>query len=170
VKANAMLKLVDETILSVRRITSALRPGMLDDLGLSAAIEWQAQEFQARTGIECKLVLPAETVALDDERSTAVFRIFQETLTNITRHAAATRVLVRLGETGQELVLEVADNGKGFDSGAVAHKKSLGLLGMKERALLLGGGFEIRGDHGQGTCVTVRVPLGPRQTKGGIKG
>lgn len=164
-KATSMLKLVDETIFSVRRIASALRPGMLDDLGLSAAIEWQAQEFQSRTGIACKLVLP-EDIDLDDDSSTAVFRIFQETLTNIARHSEATRADVSLTKTDDELVLEVQDNGKGFQNGAAGKKKSLGLLGMKERALLLGGGFEVRGNPGQGTTVTLRIPLSRQKPKG----
>ena len=168
-KAHDMLKLIDGTILSVRRIASTLRPGMLDDLGLSAAIQWQAQEFQARTGIECKLAMPVENVELDSGRSTAVFRIFQETLTNVARHAAATRVVVKLKITGNELILEVVDNGRGFETGAIATVKSMGLLGMRERALLLGGGFEIRSGPGQGTVVTVRVPLGRRKTKRGVR-
>jgi PAS domain S-box-containing protein len=158
-KANSMLNLVDETIFSVRRIASALRPGMLDDLGLAAAIEWQAQEFQGRTGIVCKLTLPEEVEELDEECSTAVFRIFQETLTNVARHAAASRVDVKLQNSGEELVLEVRDNGKGFRNEARNRKKSLGILGMRERALLLGGAFEVRGNPGRGTSVTVRIPL-----------
>ncbi len=168
-KAHDMLKLIDGTILSVRRIASTLRPGMLDDLGLSAAIQWQAQEFQARTGIECKLVMPPENVELDSGRSTAVFRIFQETLTNVARHAAATRVVVKLKITGKDLILEVVDNGRGFETGAITTSESIGLLGMRERALLLGGGFEIRSSPGKGTGVTVRVPLGRRKTKRGVR-
>jgi PAS domain S-box-containing protein len=159
-KVHSVLKLVDDAITSVRRIASSLRPGMLDDLGLSAAIEWQTREFQARTGIECELVLPAKDVVLDDDHSTAIFRIFQETLTNIARHACATRAIVRLKKVRQAIVLEVLDNGKGFDNGAIAQKKSLGLLGMKERALILGGLIEICSKPGQGTSVTVRIPLG----------
>ena len=104
----------------------------------------------------------------DDERSTAVFRIFQETLTNIARHAAATRVVVKLEKTANELVLDVRDNGKGFECGIVTDKKSLGLLGMKERALILGGELEMRGDLGRGTSVTLRVPLERRGKKNGL--
>jgi PAS domain S-box-containing protein len=164
-KVNSLLKLVDGAISSVRRIASSLRPGMLDDLGLSAAIEWQAREFQERTGIGCELVLPRLDVELDNERSTAVFRIFQETLTNIARHAAATRAIVKLKKTGRELVLEVVDDGKGFENGALTQEKSLGLLGMKERALILGGLIEICSTPGQGTSVTVRIPLGRAKLK-----
>jgi len=170
VKAHSMLTLIDDTITSVRRIAFSLRPGMLDDLGLSATIEWQCQEFQARTGIECEMVLTAEDVDLDDQRSTAVFRIFQETLTNIARHAAATRVVVKLKKVGQELILMVLDNGKGFEKGGLAENRALGLLGMKERALVLGGVFEIHSNPGKGTSVTVRFPLGSRETEDGSKG
>jgi signal transduction histidine kinase len=157
-KADSMLKLIDNAIVSVRRIATTLRPGMLDDLGLAAAIEWQAQDFQERSGIECHLDTQAGNLELDDERSTAVFRIFQETLTNIARHSGATRVSVKLKNTERELVLEVRDNGKGFELGSERSKKSFGLLGMKERALLLGGTCEIRGSQGRGTTVTLRVP------------
>jgi len=159
-KVNSVRKLVDDAISSVRRIASSLRPGMLDDLGLCAAIEWQTREFQTRTGIECELDLPVKDVVLDDQHTTAVFRIFQETLTNIARHASATRAVVRLKKIRQELVLEVLDNGKGFGNGTATQKKSLGLLGMKERALILGGLFTICSQPGQGTCVIVRIPLG----------
>jgi PAS domain S-box-containing protein len=168
-KAHSVLTLIDDTITSVRRIAFSLRPGMLDDLGLSATIEWQSQEFQARTGIECELVLSAEDLDLDEQRSTAVFRIFQETLTNVARHAAATHVVVKLKKVGQELIMMVLDNGKGFEMGVVTNAKSLGLLGMKERALILGGVFEIYSNPGNGTSVTVRFPLGSRETEDGVK-
>lgn len=168
-KAQSVLTLIDDTITSVRRIAFSLRPGMLDDLGLSATIEWQSQEFQARTGIECELVLTPEDIDLDEQRSTAVFRIFQETLTNVARHAAATHVVVKLKKVGQELIMMVLDNGKGFEMGVVTNAKSLGLLGMKERALILGGVFEIYSSPGNGTSVTVRFPLGSRETEDGVK-
>ena len=165
-KTVSMLKLIDGTITTVRKIAAELRPGMLDDLGLAAAIEWQAQEFQARTGVECQVLLPAEIFALDEERSTAIFRIFQETLTNVARHAAASHVTVKLQRTPQELVLNVQDNGKGLDESTAFGSKSLGLLGMKERAVILGGTLEVRGNPGKGTSVTVRVPWGARVQRG----
>jgi PAS domain S-box-containing protein len=168
-KASIMLKLIDGTIFAVRRIAAQLRPGILDDLGLAAAIEWQSQEFEARTGVECQVLLPAEGFVLDDAYSTAIFRIFQETLTNVARHADATRVTVKMERTPQELVMEVQDNGKGFDA-AVSLTKSQGILGMKERALILGGALEVRGSPGKGTAVTVRVPWsnrGPRRERMG---
>jgi PAS domain S-box-containing protein len=161
-KAESMLKIIDNAIFSVRRIAATLRPGMLDDLGLSAAIEWQAQDFQERSGITCRLNIPAEKLALDDDQSTAVFRIFQETLTNIARHSGATLVSVNLKNTEQELVLEVRDNGKGFAVGTENDKNSIGILGMKERAIIMGGTCEVRGNPGHGTIVTLRVPWPPR--------
>ncbi len=157
-RAQSMLKVIDDAIISVRRIATTLRPGMLDDIGLAAAIEWQAQDFQERSGIKCILDIRAENLVLDDEHATAVFRTFQETLTNVARHSGATRVTVKLKDSPQELVLEVRDNGRGFDTGAEGSKKSFGLLGMKERALLLGGTCDIKGDPGRGTTVTLRVP------------
>lgn len=157
-KAESMLKVIDNTIFSVRRIATTLRPGMLDDLGLSAAIEWQAQDFQERYGIECQLDMQTEDLVLDDEQSTAVFRIFQETLTNVARHSGATRVSVKLKNTEQELVLEVRDNGRGFEAGMGNDKKSMGLLGMRERAMIMGGMCEVSGHPGHGTIVTLRVP------------
>jgi signal transduction histidine kinase len=159
-RAQSMVKLIDDMIHTLRRLASELRPGTLDDLGLLAAIEWQAQEFESRSGIKCHLALPQADIALDSDRSTAIFRIFQETLTNVARHANATRVNVRLVGDAVRLTLEVTDNGKGIDETRASAHHSLGLLGMRERALLLGGEFNVAGVPGQGTTVTVRVPLG----------
>lgn len=159
-KARSSMQLVDGMIRTIRQIASELRPSTLDALGLPAAMEWQAHEFQTRTGIACDLELPGETLDLDAERSTAVFRIFQETLTNVTRHAEATRVDVRLVKTNAELLLEIRDNGKGFDTKQVLPRQSLGLLGMRERALVLGGVFTVNSRPGEGTTVTMRIPVG----------
>ena len=158
-RAQSMVKLIDDMIHTLRRIASELRPGTLDDLGLLAAIEWQAQEFESRSGVKCHLALPRAEIALDSDRSTAIFRIFQETLTNVARHANATRVNVRLVGDAESLTLEVTDNGKGIDETRASAHNSLGLLGMRERALLLGGEFNVAGVSGQGTTVTLRVPL-----------
>ena len=158
-RAQSMVKLIDDMIHTLRRIASELRPGTLDDLGLLAAIEWQAQEFESRSGVKCHLALPQAEIALDSDRSTAIFRIFQETLTNVARHANATRVNVRLVGDAENLTLEVTDNGKGIDETRASAHNSLGLLGMRERALLLGGEFNVAGVSGQGTTVTLRVPL-----------
>jgi signal transduction histidine kinase len=157
-KAESILKLVDQTILSVRRIGTELRPGILDDLGLVAAVEWAAEEFEARTGTKCRLDLPDDDIVIDPERTTAIFRIFQETLTNITRHAEATHVDGRLGREGGNIMLEVRDNGRGIGEEELSTGRSLGILGMRERALLLGGELTISGTPGKGTIVRLRIP------------
>jgi signal transduction histidine kinase len=157
-KAKSMLKFIDTTIQSVRRLSTKLRPGVLDDLGLIAAIEWQAQEFQNRTGIQCKFNSSLREVDLDRDRSTAVFRILQETLTNVARHASATRVNIYLGKKDASIVLIVEDNGRGITKNEIFDPKSLGLLGMRERALVFGGKVEIKGKSGKGTTVTLRIP------------
>jgi PAS domain S-box-containing protein len=157
-KAESILKLVDEAIMSVRRIATELRPGILDDLGLVAAVEWAAEEFEARTGTKCGLDLPDEDLVLDSERATGIFRIFQETLTNVTRHAEATQVDVRLVWEDGNIVLEVRDNGRGIVEEQLSSGRSLGILGMRERALLLGGQLTIRGGSGKGTIVKVLIP------------
>lgn len=158
-KVESATKLVDQMIVDVRRIASELRPRTLDDLGLGAAMEWQAQEFESRTGIPCVVVFPKEQLVLDSERSTAIFRVFQESLTNVARHAKATRVDARLEEVGDQLILVVHDNGKGFDAKQAGARRSLGLVGMQERALLLNGDFRIDGAPGVGTTMTLRIPL-----------
>ena len=158
-KIGAMKRIVDMTILSVRSIATQLRPSILDNLGLVAAIEWQASDFQKRTGIECEfLSLPAE-LALDEKLSSALFRIFQEVLTNVARHAKATLVTTSIREETGTLILEVRDNGRGITDEEVHNAKSLGLLGIRERVDLLGGRFSIRGVCREGTTVTVRVPI-----------
>ncbi len=163
-KAESILKLSTETIQAVRRIASELRPGVLDDLGLVAAVEWAAEEFQSRTGTACKLELPAEGAAIEPAHATAIFRIFQETLTNVARHARATRVDVRLARSEGDLILEVYDNGAGIPDEKLTETHSLGILGMRERAALLGGNLVIRGVPGEGTAVTVRIPEARRVT------
>lgn len=137
-----------------------LRPGILDDLGLLAAVEWQAQEFQSRTGIECCVDSDIEYRVLDPDLSVAVFRIFQEALTNVARHAEATRVDVSLKDEDGNLVLVVGDDGKGVADSELDSSGSLGVVGMRERAYIVGGELEILGRPGKGTTVTVRAPLG----------
>lgn len=158
-KIEIMSKLVETTIQSMRKIAGELRPGVLDDLGLVAAIEWQAQEFQTRTGIRCEAALPVEDIALDSARSTAIFRVSQEILTNVACHSRASRVNISLREEAGNVILEAQDNGKGISESEIANPKSLGLLGMRERALLFGGEVKIRGIPGKGTTVIVRIPL-----------
>ncbi len=158
-KVESMSPLIDSIIQSVRKISSALRPGVLDDLGLSAAIEWQSREFQERTGIECELSIPQEEPRLSKILSTAVFRIFQEILTNIARHSGATQVKVTLKKEDSLLLLVVSDNGRGISQKNIRNPKSLGLLGMKERAGILGGIIEIEGRRGVGTTIHLKLPL-----------
>jgi len=160
-KIESSMQVVDDMIVTLRRIASDLRPRTLDDLGLAAALEWQSQEFEKRSGIHCHLVLPLEPLNLDPERSTAIFRIFQESLTNVTRHAQATSVEARLEIAGGQLIFRVQDNGKGFDPEEAKAKKSLGLVGMQERAHLLNGEVSIEGIPGAGTTMILRIPLSP---------
>jgi signal transduction histidine kinase len=141
----SVLELVDGMIQSVRRISTQLRPGILDDLGLVAAVEWAVEEFEARTGTRCRLDLPRGDIGTDPERATALFRILQETLTNVARHAGATQLEVRLAREHGNLLLEVRDNGKGISEEQISGGRSLGILGMWERASLLGGEIAIRG-------------------------
>jgi PAS domain S-box-containing protein len=167
-RAESIAKLADETIQAVRRISTELRPEILDELGLVAAVEWAAQEFEARAGTNCRLDLPKDDIVIDQERATALFRILQETLTNVKRHANATQVNVRLAKEGGSLTLEVHDNGKGINEEELSAGRSLGILGMRERSLLLGGEFTITGGLGEGTTVRVRIPeTHPASPKGG---
>ena len=160
-KVESSLKLVDSTIATLRRIASELRPRTLDDLGLPAALEAQAQEFESHTGIHCSVTLPPEPLMLDTDRSTAIFRIFQESLTNVARHAGATRVEARLHREEDRIVFEIFDNGTGFDPELAKERKSLGLIGMQERAHLLNGEFKAEGVPGRGTTIRLTVPLAP---------
>ena len=164
-KIGATRQLADSIIQSIRRISTELRPAVLD-LGLAAAVEWQVQEFQARSGIQCNVrVLTREAVA--SNASTAMFRIFQETLTNVARHAKATRAEVVLEKQRDRLVLLIRDNGRGFNQSVPAVSKSLGLMGMRERAAILGGRVNISSAPGRGTTVSAWIPL-PSPGKSGM--
>jgi signal transduction histidine kinase len=159
-KTRALSAHIDSTIQMVRRIATELRPGILDHLGLAAALEWQANEFQTRTGIQCEVHASLNESELPADLNTTFFRIFQETLTNVIRHAGATQVVVELKEQGGSVILEVRDNGRGIARADITNTKSMGLLGMRERAALLGGEFKIgRIARGEGTRVTVSIPL-----------
>jgi len=157
-KTKSMILFVDSILTTVKKISRELRPGILDDLGLVAAIEWQAREFQERTKIPCEVVVVPEDITVDPERSTVIFRIFQETLTNISRHAGATNVEVTLGYRDGAATLEVRDNGRGITREEMSGSKSLGILGMRERARWWGGEVQFEGSPGAGTVVTVTVP------------
>jgi PAS domain S-box-containing protein len=152
--------LIGDGVKAVRAICSGLRPGVLDDLGLAAAIEWQANDFAARNGIPCQVSVPPVDLHLDGDRATATFRIFQECLTNIIRHAQAKTVRIALYQQEESILLIVEDDGIGFyESGLSNTLGSLGLLGMKERAQFCGGDVQISSSPGNGTTVTVRVPV-----------
>jgi PAS domain S-box-containing protein len=154
------IQLINDGVKAVRAICSGLRPGVLDDLGLAAAIEWQAGEFASRNGVQCKVTVPPVDLHLDGDRATATFRIFQECLTNVIRHAQAKSVRVELCQEEESILLVVEDDGIGFsESGFSNALGSLGLLGMKERAQFCGGDVQISSSPGNGTTVTVRVPV-----------
>jgi len=156
-RLDSMGELVDATIESMRRVITQLRPGILD-VGLVEAIEWQARDFQSRTGIKCSILACPEAVKLDEEVATSVFRIFQEILDNVARHAQATEVLVSLEERADALVLTVRDNGRGIREDEMSRADSFGLMGIRERALAFGGEVSITGSPGQGTTVIVHIP------------
>jgi PAS domain S-box-containing protein len=158
-KTVTMSALIDRTVQSIKRIVSELRPRLLDDFGLSSAMEWQADEFMNRTGIQCDIELDPEDIILDEARSIAVFRIFQETLTNITRHADATRVKVSLKKNRTVIKMMVCDNGKGISKKQLTAPQSFGIIGMRERAHSLGGNLVISGDKGAGTTVIFTIPI-----------
>ncbi|OFW51275.1 MAG: hypothetical protein A3G77_05465 [Acidobacteria bacterium RIFCSPLOWO2_12_FULL_68_19] len=156
----AAIRQVDAAIQDVRRISTELRPSVLDDLGIVAAIEWQAQEFEARTGIPCVTSLPAELPPIDAPRATALYRVLMEALTNVARHAGATRVHVTLALDGGAVTLDVRDNGRGIAAEAAASPRSIGLLGMRERARVFGGTVTVAPLAPRGTRVHVEIPLG----------
>lgn len=158
-KIAGMITLTNRTLGEVRRIAAELRPFALDELGLIEAIEWQAEQFQARTGIVCHFACEVENVDLNQEQATAVFRIFQEALTNILRHAEATRVEITIKKEAGEFVLMISDNGRGITDEEQSESHSLGLLGMRERADMIGGKLEVSGIMGKGTTITLRVPI-----------
>lgn len=158
-KTQAMSEDIKATIQAVQRISSELRPGVLDNLGLPAAVEWQAEEFRERTDIECETAID-EDITLGQNRSIAVYRILQETLTNIMRYAEATKVAIGLRRRGEMLILEVRDNGRGITEEQIRDPKSFGIIGMRERAYSLGGSVVFRGGPNRGTTVTVTIPVG----------
>jgi PAS domain S-box-containing protein len=161
-KLRGMTVTTDTAIQLVQKIATELRPVVLDSFGLCAAIEWQVKEFQARTGIRCKARLPSKDPPLDRDGSTALFRILQESLTNVARHAAATAVEVLLQCQAGYAILTIQDNGRGIQASQANAPGAVGLLGLRERALLLGGRCDISGRPGEGTRVEARLPLPPK--------
>lgn len=158
-KLTSILKSIDGAISSVRRIATELRPAVLDTLGLTAAIEWQAKDFQNRTGIVCRLNSMDEDLPVNNDSATTVFRIFQESLTNVARHSGATEVEITLQRIDGHVRLDIHDNGKGVDTASIRGSRSLGLLGMQERVRLIDGDVGIYGKPGEGTTVRVNIPI-----------
>ena len=154
----SIIERIDQTANAVRRIATSLRPSVLDQLGLAAALEWHGQEFEARTGIKVAMQVLCDGVPIPDDLGSPVFRILQESLTNVLRHSHATRVNIRLEGTPTFLELEISDNGIGCTSECLEGTRSLGLIGMRERALACGGKFSISGSRGRGTTVALRIP------------
>lgn len=157
-RLKSMMDLADTTIHKVRKLATDLRPGILDDIGLAAAIEWQGKDFSERTGIDFTFHLDEE-LQLDEKRSTAFFRIFQESLTNVIRHAQAKHVSIALRREGSNVVLIIEDDGKGIAQNELANPRSVGILGMKERAASFNGEVNVAGTPNKGTTVHVRIPL-----------
>jgi len=158
-KIDSMFKVIDASLQTLHTVSSELRPVILDDFGLESAIEWQAEEFQNRTGVQCRVDSSVVDLDLTKEKSTAVFRIFQETLTNIMRHSGATEVDVRLEMNEDTLILEVADNGRGITEAEIDNSRSFGLLGIRERLYPWNGQVDFIGHPNKGTRVIVRVPI-----------
>jgi signal transduction histidine kinase len=166
--ANSLLRQIDETIESVRAIASDLRPAVLD-LGLTAAVEWQMQEFRRRTGIAYKLKISDEDIPLDNDRATAVFRIIQESLTNVIRHAKASEITLKLEKKDDVLKLRITDNGIGVALDGMDKARAFGIAGMRERVRLLDGTLTIRSRPGQGVQIMVNIPLKDRRQKSYIR-
>jgi signal transduction histidine kinase len=151
--------MADESIRSVQAIATDLRPAVLDSLGLCAAVEWKARDFESHVGIQCQVELPKEELVVSRDVATATFRIVQESLTNVIRHAKASKVTIVLRQESGCLVLEVDDNGCGIPAELLNDPMCIGLAGMRERALLFGGQFAIHSQPGEGTKIEMRLPL-----------
>ena len=164
-KIDGMSRIIAMTIGSIKRLSSDLRPALLDDFGLSAAIEWQAEEFESRTGTRCELSVDVRDSRLGADVSTAIFRILQEAMTNIMRHAGATLVRLELKEEPDGLIFTVCDNGRGISRTEIANPRSYGLMGIRERVYSLGGSVAIEGSPGEGTLLRVRLPLEERKDR-----
>ncbi len=157
-KINEAEKTIVQGIDSVQRICSQLRPEILDNLGLTAAIEWQTKKFEKDTNIKCSCSVYKDELVIQQQKATAIYRIFQETLTNIARHSKATSVEIEFLVRGNDLLLEVRDNGVGIPTEKINHGSSFGLRGMRERANIFKGEIDITGTPGEGTIVKLRVP------------
>jgi len=162
-----MSDMIDAAIKTVQRISTALRPILLDDLGIAAAIEWQVEEFRKRTGISCELVSDTEELFIDRNVSIAFYRILQEALTNILRHADANKVNVTfINRPWNKLMLEVSDNGKGITEAQISSTRAFGLTGIRERVYLLGGEVRIKGNEAnEGTGTTLKIEIPHKETR-----
>lgn len=158
-KLNDLITICDSTINSVQKITSQLRPDVLDELGLIPAIEWQLKKFKETTNIEYDFNVACEEINLPPECETALFRIFQEALTNVARHSNANLVRIKLLKGDKDIIFEIYDNGKGITKNQIESPNSLGILGMKERTLVLGGEFTIKSTMNSGTLVRIKIPI-----------
>lgn len=163
-KIKELLLLMENTVKTVRRISTQLRPSVLDDLGLLVAMDLQLKEFSKRSGICTNLIVPKTEPLLSETVKNGLFRIFQESLTNVARHSGAKNVRVLFEKEDGKIVLTIEDNGTGFDEGKAAAKKTLGVLGMKERAAVMGGEYLISGESGKGTVIVVRVPVKEKES------
>lgn len=155
----SMRELIDTAIETVKRISTELRPAILDDLGIAVALEWQAEDFSRRTRIKCEFISRPKDIVLDADRSTAIFRIFQEALTNVARHSHASKVRAVLTKETDRIVLRIKDNGKGIEEKQIDDPKAFGIIGMRERAHFLGGEVRFNSAAGKGTSITVSIPL-----------
>ena len=153
-----IVRTIDATVRAVQRISAELRPSVLDDLGLVAAIEGEARLFEERTGIECDVSVAAEQTELEGPLATAIYRIIQEALTNVARHSNASRVEIRLRSRPEEILLEVRDDGRGIRKEQIDDGRSFGLMGIRERAATIGGTVRFEGIEERGTIVSVRIP------------
>ncbi len=167
-KIKGMISLIDETVKTVRRISSELRPRMLDELGLTDALDWQSKEFEKRIGFRCMFNSKVGEMKINRNLSTGIFRVYQETLTNVVRHAQATEIKASLEHSNGNLILKVHDNGKGFNEAEIKNKNTLGLVGMRERATIFGGTLKIESIKGKGTTIFLQVPLKATQKKANL--
>lgn len=165
-KTKSMKELIESSIRVVQRIATELRPQMLDIMGLCETLKWQNNEFQKRTGTNCEIIIEPDEIFVDSERSTALFRIYQEALTNVARHAKASRVQTSFKKQNGDLVLEINDNGIGMDENIMDDPHSLGLIGIRERVLILGGKFDLHSNLGKGTTLTIIIPISDGKSHG----
>jgi signal transduction histidine kinase len=156
---DGMIEIIDKTVKRIRKLITELRPEVLDNLGLIPALEWQIQEFTEKTGIRCTFNKSIDEIDLDKQISIAVFRIFQEALTNIVKHAKAKNIFVNLNYDDMKLSLEISDDGIGIDEKEIQNKKTFGILGMRERAIILGGNLNIESRKDFGTKLIIDIPL-----------